>query len=96
MENLRSDYPTPVDSLLLPDLLAMREHVRFARTEMSWIDTRVMIADPLTKEFDYHEALWEVAQKNRVIMVYQGPNMKQPKHLKGWDRQWDLQMHLPE
>ena len=85
MENMRSDFPRPIDTLLVPDLLAMREHMDRQRIELRWIDTRVMCADPLTKEFDDHEPLRTLAQHNHLVLVYVGEKRKYPKHLDRWE-----------
>ncbi|MAG64084.1 hypothetical protein CMO84_11245 [Candidatus Woesearchaeota archaeon] len=80
-----SDFPRPIDTLLVPDLLAMREHMDRQRIELRWIDTRVMCADPLTKEFDDHEPLRTLAQHNHLVLVYVGEKRKYPKHLDRWE-----------
>ncbi len=48
----------------------MREHMDRQRIELRWIDTRVMCADPLTKEFEDHEPLRTLAQHNHLVLVY--------------------------
>ena len=85
MENIRSDFPRPIDTLLVPDLLTMRGHMMEKGTELRWLDTRVMCADPLTKEFEYHEALEDLAQRNKLTLVYVGEKRKYPKHLDRWE-----------
>ena len=90
MENMRSDFPKPIDTLLIPDLLAMREHASEGRVALRWIDTRIMVADPLTKEFETHPALNEVCTTNKMQLVYVGENRKLPKHLGGWEPAWGL------
>ena len=93
MENIRSDFPKPIDTLLVPDLLAMREHMHEKRTELRWIDTRIMCADPLTKEFEYHEYLEDLAQRNKLTLVFVGEKRKYPKHLDRWEPARTLVAH---
>ena len=90
MENVRSDFPKPIDTLLVPDLLAMREHIEEGRSILRWIDTRIMLADPLTKEFDNHAPLDKLCKENEMELVYVGENRKYPKHLQGWEPAWEL------
>ena len=92
VENIRSDFPRPIDTLLVPDLLAMREHIEAERIALRWIDTRIMIADPLTKEFDGHPPLWNLCHRNTMELVYTGDKRKYPKHLSSWEPAWSLQV----
>ena len=51
------------------EVLAVREIVREDRLEVRWVDTSVMLADPLTKEFTSDSKLSETLKGERYSII---------------------------